>query len=111
MIAPQALRIAVPSLSNSLISLIKDTSLVSVITVTELLRSAQEVIAVDVSAVAALSRRGGCLLGAVSDTGTAAAPGMSGVLRCLRGIECGRDERVVGYAFIASRVKRHACEP
>src|ERR1700744_4141129 len=44
-ISPQALRIAVPSLSNSLISLIKDTSLVSVITVTELLRSAQEVIA------------------------------------------------------------------
>ncbi|MDN7729466.1 amino acid ABC transporter permease [Burkholderia orbicola] len=41
-IGPQALRIAVPSLSNSLI---KDTSLVSVITVTELLRSAQEVIA------------------------------------------------------------------
>jgi cystine transport system permease protein len=30
---------------NSLISLVKDTSLVSVITVTELLRSAQEVIA------------------------------------------------------------------
>ncbi len=44
-IGPQALRITVPSLSNSLISLIKDTSLVSVITVTELLRSAQEVIA------------------------------------------------------------------
>jgi len=44
-IGPQALRIAVPSLSNSLISLVKDTSLVSVITVTELLRSAQEVIA------------------------------------------------------------------
>ncbi|HEY2019667.1 amino acid ABC transporter permease [Paraburkholderia sp.] len=44
-IAPQALRIAVPSLSNSLISLVKDTSLVSVITVTELLRSAQEMIA------------------------------------------------------------------
>src|SRR5580704_11918382 len=44
-VAPQALRIAVPSLSNSLISLIKDTSLVSVITVTELLRSAQEIIA------------------------------------------------------------------
>ncbi|UQP86303.1 amino acid ABC transporter permease [Burkholderia multivorans] len=41
-IGPQALRIAVPSLSNSLI---KDTSLVSVITVTELLRSAQEMIA------------------------------------------------------------------
>jgi cystine transport system permease protein len=44
-IGPQALRLAVPSLANSLISLIKDTSLVSVITVTELLRSAQEVIA------------------------------------------------------------------
>jgi len=44
-IGPQALRLAVPSLANSLISLVKDTSLVSVITVTELLRSAQEVIA------------------------------------------------------------------
>jgi cystine transport system permease protein len=44
-IGPQALRIAVPSLSNSLISLVKDTSLVSVITVTELLRSSQEIIA------------------------------------------------------------------
>lgn len=44
-ICPQALRLAVPSLGNSLISLIKDTSLVSVITVTELLRSTQEVIA------------------------------------------------------------------
>lgn len=33
-ITPQALRLAVPSLSNSLISLIKDTSLISVITVT-----------------------------------------------------------------------------
>ncbi len=39
------LRLAIPSLANSLISLVKDTSLVSVITVTELLRSAQEVIA------------------------------------------------------------------
>ncbi len=44
-VCPQALRLAVPSLGNTLISLIKDTSLVSVITVTELLRSAQEVIA------------------------------------------------------------------
>ena len=44
-VGPQALRLAVPSLPNSLISLIKDTSLVSVITVTELLRTAQEVIA------------------------------------------------------------------
>ncbi|WP_423196310.1 MULTISPECIES: amino acid ABC transporter permease [unclassified Cupriavidus] len=44
-VGPQALRLAVPSLSNSLISLVKDTSLVSVITVTELLRTAQEIIA------------------------------------------------------------------
>lgn len=44
-IAPQALRLAVPSLANSLISLIKDTSLVSVITVNELLNSAQQIIA------------------------------------------------------------------
>ncbi|MCL6264242.1 amino acid ABC transporter permease [Craterilacuibacter sp. RT1T] len=44
-IAPQALRLAVPSLSNSLISLIKDTSLVSVITVTELMLATKEVIA------------------------------------------------------------------
>jgi cystine transport system permease protein len=44
-IGPQALRLAVPSLGNTLISLIKDTSLVSVITVTELLRATQEIIA------------------------------------------------------------------
>ncbi|GAA4016149.1 amino acid ABC transporter permease [Actimicrobium antarcticum] len=44
-IAPQALRIAVPSMSNTLISLIKDTSLVSVITVTELMLATKEVIA------------------------------------------------------------------
>ncbi|WP_137937855.1 amino acid ABC transporter permease [Chitinivorax sp. B] len=44
-IGPQALRLAVPSLSNSLISLIKDTSLVSVITVTELMLATKEVIA------------------------------------------------------------------
>ncbi len=44
-VCPQALRLAVPSLGNTLISLIKDTSLVSVITVTELLRSTQEAIA------------------------------------------------------------------
>ncbi|HBO4737283.1 TPA: amino acid ABC transporter permease [Pseudomonas aeruginosa] len=41
----QALRLAVPSLSNSLISLIKDTSLISVITVTELMLATKEVIA------------------------------------------------------------------
>lgn len=44
-VAPQALRIAVPSMSNTLISLIKDTSLVSVITVTELMLATKEVIA------------------------------------------------------------------
>jgi cystine transport system permease protein len=44
-IMPQALRIAVPSMSNTLISLIKDTSLVSVITVTELMLATKEVIA------------------------------------------------------------------
>lgn len=45
-VMPQALRIAVPSMSNTLISLIKDTSLVSVITVTELMLATKEVIAV-----------------------------------------------------------------
>jgi L-cystine transport system permease protein len=40
-VLPQAARIAVPSLSNTLISLVKDTSLVSVVLVTELLRQAQ----------------------------------------------------------------------
>ena len=44
-ILPQALRIAVPAMSNTLISLIKDTSLVSVITMTELMLSTKEVIA------------------------------------------------------------------
>ncbi|WP_394778968.1 amino acid ABC transporter permease [Undibacterium sp.] len=44
-IIPQALRVAVPSMSNTLISLIKDTSLVSVITVTELMLATKEVIA------------------------------------------------------------------
>ncbi|MGZ9709640.1 amino acid ABC transporter permease [Glaciimonas sp. GNP009] len=45
-VVPQAIRIAVPSMSNTLISLIKDTSLVSVITVTELMLATKEVIAV-----------------------------------------------------------------
>ncbi|NKI70357.1 amino acid ABC transporter permease [Collimonas pratensis] len=45
-VIPQAIRIAVPSMSNTLISLIKDTSLVSVITVTELMLATKEVIAV-----------------------------------------------------------------
>ena len=42
---PQAARTAVPPLSNTLISLVKDTSLASTIQVTELLRKAQEVAA------------------------------------------------------------------
>jgi len=45
-VMPQAIRMAVPSMSNSLISLIKDTSLVSVITVTELMLSTKEIIAI-----------------------------------------------------------------
>ncbi len=44
-VLPQATRVALPSLGNTLIGLVKDTSLVSVITVVELLRSAQLVIA------------------------------------------------------------------
>ena len=44
-ILPQALRLAVPGMSNTLISLIKDSSLVSVITVTELMLATKEVIA------------------------------------------------------------------
>ena len=43
-VAPQALRMAVPSLSNSLIGLIKDTSLISVIAVTELMLATKELI-------------------------------------------------------------------
>ncbi|MEO6986274.1 MAG: amino acid ABC transporter permease [Paralcaligenes sp.] len=44
-VMPQAMRLAIPSMSNTLISLIKDTSLVSVITVTELLLATKDVIA------------------------------------------------------------------
>lgn len=40
-VLPQAARVAVPPLSNTLISLVKDTSLASTIMVTELLRTAQ----------------------------------------------------------------------
>ncbi|MBY0346372.1 MAG: amino acid ABC transporter permease [Neisseriaceae bacterium] len=43
-ILPQALRLAVPSMSNTLNSLIKDTSLLSVISVWELMMSAKEII-------------------------------------------------------------------
>lgn len=44
-ILPQSIRIAIPTLSNTYIILIKDTSLVSVITVTELLQMSTLVIA------------------------------------------------------------------
>jgi cystine transport system permease protein len=44
-ILPQATRVAVPPLSNTLISLVKDTSLASTILVTETLRKAQELAA------------------------------------------------------------------
>ncbi len=44
-ILPQAARVAVPPLSNTLISLVKDTSLASTILVTELLRQAQDIAA------------------------------------------------------------------
>ena len=44
-ILPQAARVAVPPLSNTLISLLKDTSLASTILVTELLRQSQEIAA------------------------------------------------------------------
>jgi len=44
-ILPQSLRIAIPTLSNTFIVLIKDTSLISVITVTELLQMSSLLIA------------------------------------------------------------------
>ncbi|KQO82817.1 MULTISPECIES: amino acid ABC transporter permease [unclassified Frigoribacterium] len=42
-ILPQAARVSVPPLSNTFISLVKDTSLASVILVTELFRQAQQI--------------------------------------------------------------------
>jgi len=44
-VLPQAMRVAVPPLSNTLISLVKDTSLASTIQATELFRKAQELAA------------------------------------------------------------------
>ena len=44
-ILPQAARVSVPPLSNTFISLVKDTSLASVILVTEMFRQAQEIAA------------------------------------------------------------------
>ncbi|ASN38471.1 MAG: amino acid ABC transporter permease [Paeniglutamicibacter terrestris] len=45
LILPQAARVAVPPLSNTFISLVKDTSLASVVLVTEAFRKAQEIAA------------------------------------------------------------------
>ena len=44
-VLPQAMRVAVPPLSNTFISLVKDTSLASTVMVGELLRRAQEIAA------------------------------------------------------------------
>jgi cystine transport system permease protein len=44
-IVPQATRVAVPPLSNSFISLVKDTSLAAAITVPELFQAAQRIVA------------------------------------------------------------------
>ncbi|VTR57301.1 amino-acid ABC transporter permease protein [Actinobacillus pleuropneumoniae] len=41
-IAPQAIRVVIPPLSNTFIGLFKDTSLASVVTVTEMFRVAQQ---------------------------------------------------------------------
>ncbi|WP_431710054.1 ABC transporter permease subunit [Glutamicibacter uratoxydans] len=45
LILPQAARVAIPPLSNTFISLVKDTSLASLILVTEMFRRAQEIAA------------------------------------------------------------------
>ena len=42
-ILPQAARVSVPPLSNTFISLVKDTSLASLILVTEMFREAQQI--------------------------------------------------------------------
>ena len=44
-VIPQAIRISIPPLGNTFVGMLKETSLVSVIAVTELLRSAQLLIA------------------------------------------------------------------
>jgi len=51
-VLPQAARIAVPPLSNTLLSLVKDTSLASIVLVTELFREAQVAAAVSTRTMA-----------------------------------------------------------
>ena len=62
-ILPQATRVAVPPLSNTLISLVKDTSLASTILVTELLRQAQIIAAPTFEFFASVRHGRGVLLG------------------------------------------------
>ncbi len=50
-VLPQAMRTALPSLGNNLISLVKDTSLASTITVAEMLMEAKRIIAVQYNAL------------------------------------------------------------
>lgn len=50
-VLPQAMRTALPSLGNNLISLIKDTSLASTITVAEMIMEAKRIIAVQYNAM------------------------------------------------------------
>jgi len=45
-VLPQAARVAVPPLSNTFISLVKDTSLAAAITVPEMFQTAQRIVAV-----------------------------------------------------------------
>ena len=44
-VLPQAARVAIPPMGNTFIGMLKETSLVSIVTVTELLRTAQLLIA------------------------------------------------------------------
>lgn len=51
-VLPQALKIAFPSLSNSIIAMVKDTSLVSNITITEMFMKTKMIVAVNYQALA-----------------------------------------------------------
>ena len=46
MVWPQAFRIAIPPLMNCVVALLKDTALVSIISIPELIREAQSIISV-----------------------------------------------------------------